>query len=142
MPCYDTASSVRPHGWVSSWQHPACLRVPGVTKAELTTQIFGTEALKPEDLTFLIDTLCSDTAVALEEIDPNDPAFAKPEGPVPRLPPPAALTRPLLPFQEEGLGWMVANEASELKAGRCRLTPDRPRVDRVWLTAFGCSAIS
>jgi hypothetical protein len=47
---------------VSSWQHPACLRVPGVTKAELTTQIFGTEALKPEDLTFLIDTLCSDTA--------------------------------------------------------------------------------
>jgi hypothetical protein len=63
------------------------------------------------------DELTSTVPVALDEVDPDDPAFSKPEGPVPRLPTPAALTRPLLAFQEEGLGWMVANEASPVQGG-------------------------
>ena len=82
---------------------------PG-NRAELNKEMHGLADLTPENRKAVLDEVTSKTAVALEEVDPNDPAFTKPEGPVPRLPTPPALTRPLLSFQEEGLGWMVANE--------------------------------
>ena len=48
----------------------------------------------------------------LVPIDPNDPGFLK-ERTLPRHPPPEALTRPLLPYHEEGLGWMLKQELDE-----------------------------
>ena len=105
------------YGWISSWQHPTCLRVPDRTKAELAKEIHGIDDLTREDREATLKELTSKTAVALEEVDPNDLAFSKPEGPVPRLPAPEGLTRPLLAFQEEGLGWMVANETGPVQGG-------------------------
>ncbi|ACO62624.1 SNF2 super family [Micromonas commoda] len=104
-------------GWISSWQHPACLRVPGVTRDELRCELHGVDALTDEQADEVLDQLTSDKGVELEEVDPNDPAFTKREDPVPELPAPAALTRPLLQFQKEGLGWMVANEAGAVRGG-------------------------
>ena len=83
------------YGWISSWQHPACLRVPGVTRDELRLELHGVDALTDEQADEVLDQLTSDKGVELEEVDPNDPAFTKREEPVPELPAPAALTRPL-----------------------------------------------
>ena len=105
------------YGWISSWQHPACLRVSDVSREQLAREIHGLDQLSPEHRDLVLDELTSEEAVQLEEIDPDDPAHCKPAGPIPRLPTPAALSRPLLSFQEEGLGWMVANEAGPLKGG-------------------------
>ena len=105
------------YGWISSWQHPACLRVPGVTRDELRLELHGVDALTDEQADEVLDQLTSDKGVELEEVDPNDPAFTKREEPVPELPAPAALTRPLLQFQKEGLGWMVANETGTVRGG-------------------------
>jgi len=105
------------HGYISSWQHPTCLRIPDRTVAELSSEIYGLNDLTEEERTDTLAELSSKVPVALDEVDPDDPAFSKPEGPVLRLPTPLALTRPLLNFQEEGLGWMVANEASPVCGG-------------------------
>ena len=35
-------------GWISSWQHPACLRVPGYTRDELSESIHGANTLLTE----------------------------------------------------------------------------------------------
>ena len=101
------------YGWISSWQHPTCLRVPDVSRAELATQIHGLNDLSTEDRKATLDELTSKDAVQLDPIDPNDPSFSKRDDskPAPRLDAPRQLTRPLLGFQQEGLGWMVANEA-------------------------------
>lgn len=36
-------------GWISSWQHPTCLRIPDRTKAELMNEIHGLGNLTPEN---------------------------------------------------------------------------------------------
>ena len=105
------------YGWISSWQHPACLRVPDVSREQLAREIHGLDQLSSEHRDLVLDELTSKEAVKLEEIDPDDPAHCKPADPIPRLPTPAALSRPLLSFQEEGLGWLVANEAGPIKGG-------------------------
>jgi DNA repair protein RAD16 len=107
------------YGWISSWQHPTCLRVPDVSRAELATQIHGLNDLSPEDRKATLDELTSEDAVQLDTIDPNDPSFSKRDDskPAPRLDAPRHLTRPLLGFQQEGLGWMVANEAGSVNGG-------------------------
>ena len=91
--------------------------MPGVTRDELRRELHGVDALTDEQADEVLDQLTSDKGVELEEVDPNDPAFTKREDPVPELPAPAALTRPLLQFQKEGLGWMVANEAGAVRGG-------------------------
>lgn len=107
------------YGWISSWQHPTCLRVPDVSRAELATQIHGLNDLSTEDRKATLDELTSKDAVQLDTIDPNDPSFSKRDDskPAPRLDAPRQLTRPLLGFQQEGLGWMVANEAGAVNGG-------------------------
>ena len=107
------------YGWISSWQHPTCLRVPDVSRAELATQIHGLNDLSAEDRKATLDELTSKDAVQLDTIDPDDPSFSKRDDsePVPRLDAPRQLTRPLLGFQQEGLGWMVANEAGPVNGG-------------------------
>mgnify|MGYP006075928877 FL=1 len=107
------------YGWISSWQHPQCLRVPDVSRAELATQMYGLNALSVTDRTAVLDELLSKTAVALETVDPDDLSFSKRDGKTPpaKLPTPAQLTRPLLPFQQEGLAWMVDNEQSVVNGG-------------------------
>ena len=97
-------------GWISSWQHPACLRVPGVTRDELRCEL---QALAPRTSRRMkiLDQLTSDKGVELEEVDPNDPAFTKREDPVPNFPP-AAPTRPLRSFRRRVLadGWPRGRE--------------------------------
>ncbi len=107
------------YGWISSWQHPTCLRVPDVSRAELATQIHGLNDLSAEDRKATLDELTSKVAVQLDTIDPDDPSFSKRDDsePAPRLDAPRQLTRPLLGFQQEGLGWMVANEAGAVNGG-------------------------
>ena len=107
------------YGWISSWQHPTCLRVPDVSRADLATQIHGLNDLSVSDRASLLDELLSKNAVQLDTIDPNDPSFSKRDETTPpaRLPTPKALTRPLLSFQQEGLAWMVSNEAGVVKGG-------------------------
>ena len=106
------------YGWISSWTHPACLRVPDVAdEAQLAREIHGLETLSKADRELVLGELTSAEPVDLDDVDPNDPAHAEPEGPIARLPAPAALSRPLLSFQEEGLGWMVAAEAGAVRGG-------------------------
>ena len=44
-----------------------------------------------------------------QAIDPHDPAFL-PQRALPRVAPPPNISAQLLPFQEEGLGWMLGRE--------------------------------
>ena len=94
------------YGWISSWTHPACLRVPDVAdEAQLAREIHGLETLSKADRELVLGELTSAEPVDLDEVDPNDPAFAVPEGPIARLPAPAALSRPLLSPRRASGGW-------------------------------------
>ena len=54
------------YGWISSWQHPTCLRVPDVSRADLATQIHGLNDLSVSDRASLLDELLSKNAVQLD----------------------------------------------------------------------------
>ena len=51
-----------------------------------------------------------------DEVDPNEGTFLK-RGEIQPAEPPRGLVRSLLPFQKEGLAWMMENEKTQVKGG-------------------------
>lgn len=73
-------------------------------------EIFGFDTLTTEEQACVREEL-QKTGIPehLKEIDPEDPKFlGKKE--LPRVPAPSAVSLSLLPYQEEGYGWMVRQE--------------------------------
>ena len=106
------------YGWISSWTHPACLRVPDVAdEAQLAREIHGLETLSKADRELVLGELTSAEPVDLDEVDPNDPAFAVPEGPIARLPPPPrSVARSSPSRRRASVGWSPRKPAPSAAA--------------------------
>merc|ERR1712136_465032 len=74
----------------------------------MTEKVLGFDALEASERRYLLDELLRVDENDLEDMAPP----AVPETRVlARYPPPKELLVPMLPFQAEGLGWMVEREA-------------------------------
>ena len=128
-------------GYVTGWYHAECVRFEGMTTEEVkartywkgevehenakaktapqkgkkkTTDYIEDERVRDE----LMKTLTSESKPKCEEdaVDPNAGTFLKREAIRPAEPP-RGLVRHLLPFQREGLAWMMGNEKTAVKGG-------------------------
>lgn len=105
-------------GFISSWTHVKCfwneIEDESTFKAIKKEEIFGFEELKPADKKLILKQVKQfKPPKDLEFITPDDPGFTKRE-PLKRVKQPKSVVLPLLPFQEEGYGWMKSQEASPL----------------------------
>eukprot|EP01049_Picozoa_sp_SAG25_P010065 SAG25_NODE_1058_length_4155_cov_2.109221_3_plen_186_part_00 len=123
---------VRAHCVVLLLLHPSLVRVPCACMAfrccraeeksvpKLKKSIYNFSALTKDDAAALIKEITSDVIPdILKPLDPEDDTFAKARDvqDLPRVKAPPTLIGSLLPFQEKGLGWMLAQEQSEIKGG-------------------------
>ena len=128
-------------GYVTGWYHAECVRFEGMTTEEVkartywkgeaehenakaktapqkgkkkTTDYIEDERVRDE----LMKMLTSESKPKCEEdaVDPNAGTFLKREAIRPAEPP-RGLVRHLLPFQREGLAWMMGNEKTAVKGG-------------------------
>ena len=80
----------------------------------------GTQALSASQVKGVLTTLTNkELPKCMQTIDPTDDAFMKLES-LPELPkadPPEGMLGKMLPFQQQGLAWMVAQELGEYKGG-------------------------
>ena len=109
-----------PFGWGNFWAHLACARVPGHTAAALEPKVHGLAALASaaDRKAVLREITRKDKPKCMEnEVKPEDADFLAGPSRAFRHPSPPELTQPLLPFQEEGLGWMLAQEETAVKGG-------------------------
>lgn len=104
-------------GIITAWQHPECSRIPGYSQARLKHFLHGLEQLTKEDKRRVLTELTKEEAAPLDEIKPEDEEFFKRKADVNPIQPPESITKGLLPFQEEGLGWMVSQEHGDHKGG-------------------------
>ncbi len=105
------------HGWISSWMHLECSRVEDPSSIDIERRVYGFSALEPEDQKRVLEELSkTDTPEHLKPMDPDDPSFTKRAALEPAEQP-SDVTTPMLPYQLEGLGWMLAQEASDIKGG-------------------------
>jgi hypothetical protein len=106
------------YGYINKWAHITCSRSEARGKA-LQASVHGLAALPAKDQKAVLAELGSDKLpVHLKPIDPNDASFLKRSGgDLAQHPTPTALSTPLLPFQQAGLGWMLAQERSEVRGG-------------------------
>jgi DNA repair protein RAD16 len=100
-------------GYIPAWQHMTCSRIDPVD--DLDEKIYGLDDItlvqRVEVLAELQSTVLPPHLV---ELQPDDVIK---RGPLEAMPAPPALLQHLLPFQEEGYGWMCAQEESEHRGG-------------------------
>eukprot|EP01062_Namystynia_karyoxenos_P006440 TRINITY_DN12253_c0_g3_i1.p1 TRINITY_DN12253_c0_g3~~TRINITY_DN12253_c0_g3_i1.p1 ORF type:complete len:1155 (+),score=498.32 TRINITY_DN12253_c0_g3_i1:72-3536(+) len=111
----------RSNYYLTSWSHVACVRIPG-TAAQVKRALHGVEELSAKDTRRILAELTSKERPDCEvkAVDVDDETFwqAPPaEAPPPAEPTPHCMTKPLLPFQERGVGWMLAQEAGSVRGG-------------------------
>jgi DNA repair protein RAD16 len=97
-----------------------CCRAEEKSVPKLKKSIYNFSALTKDDAAALIKEITSDVIPdILKPLDPEDDTFAKARDvqDLPRVKAPPTLIGSLLPFQEKGLGWMLAQEQSEIKGG-------------------------
>eukprot|EP00658_Telonema_sp_P-2_P018433 TRINITY_DN17234_c0_g1_i1.p1 TRINITY_DN17234_c0_g1~~TRINITY_DN17234_c0_g1_i1.p1 ORF type:complete len:607 (+),score=111.08 TRINITY_DN17234_c0_g1_i1:191-2011(+) len=105
------------YGYISTWAHTTCVRVEE-SEEDVRELLHGLTDLSPEDQREVMDEITkTEIPEHMKAIDPEDDSlFASQDPPVPRKPP-RGLTQRLLPFQEEGLGWMCKQELSGVRGG-------------------------
>ncbi|QDZ23350.1 ATP-dependent helicase [Chloropicon primus] len=109
-----------PYGYGTSWAHARCVRVraPPEGPKAVEKMVYGIDALSPKDRKSVVDEITrTDTPESLKELRPEDLEAIVPARVLEECEPPEALTQNLLPFQKEGLGWMLDQEDSEVKGG-------------------------
>jgi len=104
-------------GLISAWQHPQCSRVSDASRKSLQHQLWGLLQLHESDQNLVLSELCSSEAAPLDEIRPEDEAFFQSKPTISPMEPSESLTRTLLPFQKEGLSWLVQQEHSDCAGG-------------------------
>eukprot|EP01012_Entosiphon_sulcatum_P067451 TRINITY_DN9716_c0_g1_i1.p1 TRINITY_DN9716_c0_g1~~TRINITY_DN9716_c0_g1_i1.p1 ORF type:complete len:1165 (-),score=253.85 TRINITY_DN9716_c0_g1_i1:69-3533(-) len=103
-------------GWISAWQHVKCTRVDDVSTFDAARDIHGFGAMSKDHCAEIEQELArSDIPGHLQPLDPD--IIVQATRKITPCPTPAALQQPLLPFQEEGVGWMCAQELSPYKGG-------------------------
>ncbi len=100
------------HNIISSWQHMECTRVDDPVKFSAAKLVFGLGSLKPADRKAVEAELKKAGAPPhLKAIDPDDPNFIRDKA-LPEVPSPRLLIANLLPYQKEGVGWLLNQELS------------------------------
>lgn len=101
-------------GWATSWCHPKCCRVKNATDKT----VHGIGDLAPKDAKFVLSEISrTDTPETLKELRPEDVDALVPQRVLEERDPPSTLSQELLPFQKEGLGWMLDQEEGEVRGG-------------------------
>ena len=108
-----------PNGWGDMWTHPGCHRAEEKNPKRLRAQIFVESGVSEQQVREVVRELTrkSGPQCMKEALDPEAEDFAAGDARAFRHPAPAELTQPLLPFQEEGLGWMLRQEESDVRGG-------------------------
>ena len=107
-------------GYISAWQHLTCSRIEG--HECLPMRIFGFESLTAEQQSIVLDEVTRlDAPAHFEALQPDD--LVK-RGKLPEAETPPTLLQNLLPFQREGIWWMVQREQSEDSGTRCGILAD------------------
>jgi len=105
------------YGFISCWQHLECTRLDDGEDVKPDKEVHGFRELLKEDQALVREELKKKGIPShWESIDPETVVKREP-GSLPRQPAPPAVVLPLLPFQEEGLAWMVRQEGTPLKGG-------------------------
>lgn len=113
------------YGLVACWLHAACARrgdKAAVTlamggDAVLKQKMLGYEDLKQEDRLQLCDDLLKAAEDDAEELSKMTPPAESAPRQLPRAPQPSQLQVDLLPFQAEGLHWLLEREADQETRG-------------------------
>ena len=104
------------NGFINAWQHLICARSQDgeeVTKDE----IWGIEKLKASDQIDLLAELQKKGLPShIQKIDPNDKTFLKKRS-MPSIQQLSKVEMKLMPYQSEGVGWMVKSEDSHVRGG-------------------------
>lgn len=101
------------YGYISAWQHLKCSRVE--SPDQVPNEVYGFHTLTLAQQTAVTETITRrDAPEHLAALNPED--LVK-RGKQPLADPPAALLQHLMPFQREGIWWMIEQERSELKGG-------------------------
>mmetsp|Transcript_9849 Transcript_9849/g.24246 ORF Transcript_9849/g.24246 Transcript_9849/m.24246 type:complete len:1443 (-) Transcript_9849:103-4431(-) len=105
------------YGWISSWMHVKCVRLEDPDDIDVDAEIYGIDQLKKSEAKKVKEEVVkTDVPEHLKELDPADPKFLNKKQLKP-APQPPQIKLPMLPYQREGLGWMIAQEKSSSKGG-------------------------
>ncbi|RNF02954.1 putative DNA repair protein [Trypanosoma rangeli] len=101
------------YGWISAWQHLGCTRI--ALDDAVGDLIYGFESLSTEEKNEVLREVTS--SLIPPHLLPLDPDDLVKRGALSEMEPSSELLRPLLRYQKEGLGWMIAQEQSDIKGG-------------------------
>ena len=112
----------RPVKWkgiIPVWCHLKCFfQESPQDQISLQTQIHGLDTLTNPQIVEVQAALARTTAPAhIITLSPDDPSFQPVLRNLPQRPTPSNITMDLLPFQQEGYGWMVAQERQQQRGG-------------------------
>ncbi|KAG5502808.1 hypothetical protein JKF63_04576 [Porcisia hertigi] len=104
------------NGWISAWQHLGCTRMEKHESDNYESTMRGFAALQPKEQEHvLMEVTSTEMPEHLKPLDPDDLVH---RDKMEEMTPPPTLLRHLLPYQKEGVGWMVRQEAeSPVKGG-------------------------
>lgn len=104
------------NGIINAWCHLECLLLAETIKRNGPVQperdLYGWAALTIDEKKAVEAELAKEDREADKPLDPNDPAFL-PQRALPRVKPPPNIVMKLLPYQEEGFGWMRLRERGD-----------------------------
>ena len=108
-----------PNGWGDMWMHPGCHRAESKDPKKLRKQIYVALGVPEATVKEVVRELTKKGGVDCMKnaLNPEAEDFAAGNARAFRHPAPAELTQPLLPFQEEGLGWMLRQEDTDVRGG-------------------------
>jgi len=97
--------------WITSWRHLQCFYVDDDGDAIIDSEVYGMENVRSEDMAIAMDALRrTSPPIADETLNPENADFLGKHKDLIRMPAPSVMTVSLLPFQEEGLHWLVQQE--------------------------------
>ncbi|KAJ8599374.1 hypothetical protein CTAYLR_007041 [Chrysophaeum taylorii] len=103
-------------GVISTWCHVECVMLADTVrkhgKIAPERDMFGWSELSPSEQQTVVAELAKEDREVDRPLDPSDPAFL-PQRALPRVAPPPNIAMTLLPYQEEGFGWMRGRERGE-----------------------------
>ena len=110
-------SPVKWRDYVTRWAHAGCFFLDEGEQAwgpvDLALEVHGLDKISDADALAELRAALQRTEppAHIKALDPEEVDFSIAKNALERVKAPAAMTIPLLPFQEQGFGWMLAREA-------------------------------